>query len=70
MVEAAIKQGIYVIIDWHDHSAEQHQEEGIMGGAWLSQDERLKKTGEAGIEVHSNKNQKAARQGTVSACDE
>ena len=27
MVKAAIKQGIYVIIDWHDHNADQHVED-------------------------------------------
>lgn len=41
-----------------------------MGGVWLSQDERLKKTGVAGIEAHSKRIKKTARHDTVSPCDE
>lgn len=29
VIEAAIDLGIYVIVDWHDHNAEDHQEEAI-----------------------------------------
>jgi len=27
VVKAAIQEGIYIIIDWHDHNANQHQQE-------------------------------------------
>jgi len=30
MIDAAIKDGLYVIVDWHDHHADQHQEEAIV----------------------------------------
>jgi endoglucanase len=30
IIDAAIKDGLYVIIDWHDHHADQHQEEAIL----------------------------------------
>ena len=29
VVDAALELGIYVVIDWHDHNADQHQKEGL-----------------------------------------
>jgi endoglucanase len=37
VIDAAIKNGIYVLIDWHDHNAEQHFEESKAFFAIMSQ---------------------------------
>ena len=29
VIDAAIEQGIYVIVDWHDHNAQNHEEEEV-----------------------------------------